>query len=350
MLLLSQYSFFDFLASHPALFVIGSIILSVLLYFLIFRPLFAFLFSEKIFLNKIEYMLPFFFAVPAVTALPVFNYSTFGAKFGYTDNKPSIAASDSEYIYLISNRDKRLTFLYKDYRLHKIEMQTGNEAERHLLTRNLENFNSAIIGNMLWVEIESEKMLLGTDLTRGNKKTIDENTLMDLDAQSRKAGIQSFSADFSKPGVNVFRKDGSETFLNPFETGHGTSVQVFHQQEFNAVETSGFSLTGNAQKKLSLNGIPVLSERFWINGSILAYDTANKLCIIASYLTTENKEPVLEAISFDAKTVWKISVPDLPEGETGNYFISGKELFIIIGTHLTSINMQNGKINWVKRL
>ena len=337
----------DYFANHPFVLVLTVIMIFILFYLILFRTILVKIFPAKSFLKNINILI-LFIVLPAILTVPIFG--TLGAKYGRTTGKPVFTAYDANYIYVMSPVQKTGKSVYTNHRMHKIKLETGDETDRYALLRNFEKNASGLIGEILWVEFPSEKKLTGINITNGEKQIIDENYLQSIDKLSSIYGIQKFTVDFSIPEIQIFRKDGSDTVINPFKTEKFTDVIIYTKNETQPLEETGFLLTGETRKKLELNGKPVLPEKFWINGKILSHVSNNKQLIIAGYKTTENTHPVIECFSYDLKQEWSISTPEIPEGEIGNSLFVDGSIIICVGNSILSINLQTGKLNWCKKI
>ncbi len=333
----------DYFANHPVVMILTSILIFILIYLILFRIVLTKLFPAKKSLQKINILI-LFIVIPAVLTVPVFG--TLGAKYGKATAPPAFTAHDTDFLYVMSPVQKTGKSVYRNHRLHKIDLKTGGETNRFLLTRNLDKYAWAVAGEILWVEFPSEKKLTGINITNGDKKIIDEKYLQSLDPSSRSTGIQNFTVDFSKPQVHVFRKNGTDTILHPFDMNKNSELVLYTKNENQMNSQPDFILSGTARKKLELNGQPILPEKFWINGQILSNDTTKKCLIIAGYQTTENDQPVVDCYNYELKNVWSISSPAIPDGEIGNAVLVNDSILICVGNAVLSIHLQTGKLNW----
>lgn len=332
-------SLWDFFANHPVLLVITSILFFVLFYFLLFRLILGRLFPQKKFPKKIN-MLILFIVIPAVLTIPVFG--TWGSNYGYATKSPGFLAHDDTYFYLKSSVQKTGRSTYTNNRLHKIDIKTGKEIKRYKLERNLEKYNSGLIGEIFWVELPEGKELKGINIVNGEKQIIDEAFLNKFNNTSTNA-IQTFTTDFHSSSIHIYINDGTDTLVNPFVSGNDHLTQ-YPGAENNV--TPDLILKGASRKHLEYGGKPVLKNNTWINGEIIYDNPQLKQFIISSYRTTDNTNASLECYSYDLVKRWHISTPLLPEGTIGDRWIIDHSIIFCIDNSLVSVDLITGKLNW----
>ncbi len=341
----NKFELRDYLFANIYLLVIVFTLLSVVLYFIVFKRLFSFLFSSTSVFNKINYILPAFIVLPVVLTVPLLG--TFGEEYGYADNAPQIFASDDSSLYVLSSMNHSGRNNYTSYRLHFIDRNSGNEYERSLLPRDFHKRNWKLIDNILWIDNPRYKRVDGINLSDGKNRTIDVELITSMVNQTSIKGISSFQVDFAGNRIKVIRNDGSDTILDPF-TNNNKSEMIFHlgvdKTIINFPSDFQFKLKGEIQKNIFLNDSAVLVEKYWIDGLILANLPDNKLFVLFGYDDMNRDKFTLECYNYALDQQWVLPFVEFPEREVSDFYQDGDKLYLIVYRTLVAIDIVRGAI------
>ena len=351
MLAANNLELFDYLVSKVLLLAVAIPILFVIFYFIFFRRLFSHLFKASSVFNKIQYVLPAFVVIPALLTVPILGICA--EQYGYADNAPQIFASNDSSLYVISSMNHNGRSTYKVYRLHYFDKNSGNEYNRSLLPRDFNNRNWQLINNILWIDNPRYNRVDGINLSDGSKPKIDIDLLKNLDEQSKIKGINSFQVDFVINKIKVIREDGSDILLDPFTNNKKSEITIRWEDDntiINFPSEFQFNLTGEIQRKLFLNGTNVLTDKYWIDGLILANLPEEKIFVLFGYDNMDRDNITLECFNYALEQQWVLSSAQLPKGELKDYIIEGGKLFVVIDESLVCISINDGKIAWQNKL
>ena len=347
----NNFEFPDFILSNIFIPVIVLPILFTLLYLFVFKRWFSFLFSPTSVFNNIKYTLPFFIVLPAVLTVPILGICA--EKYGYADNKPEIFAGSNSTVYALSSMNHNGRSHYTVYRLHFFDGATGNEYERCLLPRDLHKMSYQLIGHTLWIDNYSKKKVEGFNLSDGKKTILDNKFIARTDHKSGISGIASFQVDFTTNTIKVLRKDGSDTLLYPFNTINDADIRL-HAGEISTIpdfpKEFQFALSGEKQKKLFLNDVNILNDKYFLDGEFLANLPEQACFVLFHYTNTDHKNITIESYSYTLQQKWILNIDELPSGEVNTFFQNGEKLFVVVDKSLVCINVVDGKVLWSNRM
>lgn len=249
-------------------------------------------------------------------------------------------------------------------RLHLIDLNNG----RCLFHHTIGSTGLSHYGGPLVFGAPGEKRLLvrlndaitAFEIPTGRKDyRLSRDTLPHL-VNSFKKDVVTYTFSGRSSIIEALTVDGYHILVNPFTLKILSSIPEKYADP-GALRLRSFQDSGSpfilsqGPRKMLLNaqyGTPVNNSEVFIEGSILQVMPRSRMVIIASYTDMYKRSLLLTGISPEGKILWQKGQEAFTSAESSTIDFSAiynNDLILLIGGHISSINVKTGHVSWQKK-